>query len=770
MFDGFVNPGLAIGATLAAVPLLIHLLNRQRHKPMPWAAMQFVLAAYRKTRRRARMENLILLLLRMAAVALLAFCVSRPFIGPRSPLAGLTESRRDLVLAIDGSASAGYRGEVSTVFERSIERAREVLLQLDGARGDRVRLVLAGAHPRLLSWRSPDEALSLLGTLSFPTDEPLDLVALVSEIAGYAEEDAAGTGESALEVRLLTDLQRRSFNPGWDEGVVAGSDPTHTPLLSEQLDRVSELGVRILVEDLGPLESTPANLAVAAVEPLGTVLGPGTPTDVRVTVRNFGPNVRSGVRVVLEVDGERRPNRLLEIPARGEASAVFPVVFRSGGAHVLTAHVEADRLPIDDERSEVVLVPPPARVLLVNGEPKMELEDDEVGYLHAVLEPPLGDDPGTSGWTSPFEPRMIERHELRSGAVDLADYDVIVIANVSSLAAETVERLEQRVAAGASLLVTVGEEVDIGSWNQRLFRADGSGLLPAELGGKVAIADRRTRHYRVNTFDEDHPALAFFADERWRPLLTEVPVYEFLTARPLATQDPVAEDETEAEDPDDEPRPRGIARVLARLDDGEQSPLLIERDYDRGKVFLWLTTIDRAWTRLPESPRTLVPLVHELVRYAASPDQPARNTPIGGQLVAEVTNFPKSVSVVRPDGTRRSLDGDPEAVGPLAWRLPVVADTERAGLYRIEIEGAGTIPFAVRIEPGEGDLDSLSHGELDTLHPALISVDAGGDVLEGDDDASRKGELWRLLAALVLAALVAETLWAAWLGWKRRIP
>ena len=43
--------------------------------------------------------------------------------------------------------------------------------------GDRVRLVLAGAHPRLLSWRSPEDALSLLGTLAFPTDEPLDAVA-----------------------------------------------------------------------------------------------------------------------------------------------------------------------------------------------------------------------------------------------------------------------------------------------------------------------------------------------------------------------------------------------------------------------------------------------------------------------------------------------------------------------------------------------------------------------------------------------------------------
>ncbi|MEC8493703.1 MAG: BatA domain-containing protein, partial [Planctomycetota bacterium] len=89
MIEGFQNPGLAIGAALCAVPLIIHLLNRQRHRPQEWAAMRFVLAAYRKTRRRVQLENLLLLLARMLAVAALAFAVARPFASGDSPLAGL---------------------------------------------------------------------------------------------------------------------------------------------------------------------------------------------------------------------------------------------------------------------------------------------------------------------------------------------------------------------------------------------------------------------------------------------------------------------------------------------------------------------------------------------------------------------------------------------------------------------------------------------------------------------------------------------------------
>ena len=107
MIEGFLHPALAAGAALAAVPLVIHLLNRQRYRPTPWAAMRFVLAAHRRTRRRVQLENLLLLFLRMGAVALLALAVARPFTSAGGALGVLTEQRRDVVVLLDGSASTG---------------------------------------------------------------------------------------------------------------------------------------------------------------------------------------------------------------------------------------------------------------------------------------------------------------------------------------------------------------------------------------------------------------------------------------------------------------------------------------------------------------------------------------------------------------------------------------------------------------------------------------------------------------------------------------
>src|SRR5881398_3440913 len=66
----FVHQFLTWGFLLALVPLLIHLINMMRHRRVRWAAMEFLLASYKKHRKWIWLKQLLLLLARMAAVAL----------------------------------------------------------------------------------------------------------------------------------------------------------------------------------------------------------------------------------------------------------------------------------------------------------------------------------------------------------------------------------------------------------------------------------------------------------------------------------------------------------------------------------------------------------------------------------------------------------------------------------------------------------------------------------------------------------------------------
>jgi hypothetical protein len=732
MIGGWIHPWLALGALAAVVPLLIHLLNRQRHRPVQWGAMRFVLAAYERTRRRTRFENLLLLLLRMAAVALLALTLARPFAGEQSPLAPLTESRRDLVLILDASASTGLRLDSGTVFDGIVARARDLVDDLDGGRGDQVRVVLADERPRLLSWRSPSEAAAVLATLGRPSDGAMDLAGALGVALASIEE--RGEEVVAPELRLLTDMQRGTFveADGSDRG------------LTEVLGKLAEVAQELVVEDLSGAGPAPGNVGVTEVRPLGEVLGPGLPVDVAVEVTNHGPEPVAGLRLSLSVDGERQPSRSIDVPAGGRTEQVFTLVLSERGDHLLEAAVEVDRLPFDDGRPHVLRVPGPIRVLMVNGAPDTRaIEADEVGLLAAALSPPDGGLQGSGDQFAPFLVEVVDPAALDDPAFELERNDVVVFANVESPTRAAVARLAEHVAGGAGLILTLGDRVSPALWNERLFSADGSGLLPAELLELVAVGSPRDGYFRVASFDVEHPALWFFADERWQPLLTEVPIHAFVAADPL---------------PD--------ARTLASLDSAE-SPLLVEREFGAGRVLLWTTSIDRAWSRIPESASTLIPLAHELVRHAGSGPPRPSNLALGAPLAAIVDGFPRGPVLLSPDGTRRSIEGEPLELGGGRWALPPFEDTHRAGVLTLELEGEAALRFVVEPVAAEGRLERITPGELEALHPALRparDTESGEAAVE----TAPRGELWRGLAALCLALLIAESAWGAWVGRRRR--
>ncbi|HUR27322.1 MAG TPA: hypothetical protein VM509_03995, partial [Planctomycetota bacterium] len=578
-------------------------------------------------------------------------------------------------------------------------------------------------------------------------DEPLDLGQALGEIRQHAEELAHGEGVESLEIHLLTDLQRSTFVPDvrGGEKPADGPAPAPTARLFEELDRLKTLGLFVWVEDLGAPEDFPANLAVTALGPETRVLGPNQPVDIGVRVDNFGQKTQSGVRVVLEIDGERRPQRTLDVPGRGFAQLVQSETFRERGPHRVRALLEADALPVDDTRAAIVVVPPTIRVLLVNGAPSLDLQRDEVGYLDAVLQPARGDDSGLIA-SDPFEVRTVDPARLADADLDLAACDVIWLANVENLLPNAAQRLEARVAAGGAVIFSLGDRADPLTYASRLYKTDGTALLPAELVTRTLVP-REERYWRIQEFDAQHPALAFFADERWKPLLTEVPFYGFLETRPL---------------PD--------ARVLARFDDPARSPALVERAFDRGRVFLWTSSIDADWTRMPESPRTLVPFVHELVRYAGTTPDRDPNLEVGAAYAARVESFPRNLTLLSPDGARRPIAGEAQSIGPGMWMLPPVTDLERAGLYLIELEGRANLPFAVALDTRESDLARISATELTALHPSLRVAGAANGPRRDDDALNeQKGELWRVIAAATLACIVLETLWAAWIGRTRSV-
>src|SRR5579885_3642965 len=77
----FLQPIVLWGLPLVLLPVLIHLLNRMRHRPQQWAAMRFLVSATRSSINNARLRQWLILLCRVVAVLMLLLFVARPLAG-----------------------------------------------------------------------------------------------------------------------------------------------------------------------------------------------------------------------------------------------------------------------------------------------------------------------------------------------------------------------------------------------------------------------------------------------------------------------------------------------------------------------------------------------------------------------------------------------------------------------------------------------------------------------------------------------------------------
>ena len=68
----FLLPALAwFGLAAAAIPIIIHLLNRRRFTRVDWAPMKYLKLTIQSNKRRLQIEQLILLAMRVLAMLLL---------------------------------------------------------------------------------------------------------------------------------------------------------------------------------------------------------------------------------------------------------------------------------------------------------------------------------------------------------------------------------------------------------------------------------------------------------------------------------------------------------------------------------------------------------------------------------------------------------------------------------------------------------------------------------------------------------------------------
>ncbi len=323
----FIHPLALLGLAAAAIPALLHLLQRRVPPELDFPAVRYLSAAERESARRLKLRHLLLLILRTALIIVIVLAAARPLMRVRG--AGAHEPTA-LVAILDNSPSSGAVVNGRLVLDRLRVVAHSSISRTTSA--DRVWLMLADG---VLRGGTREALLASLDSVK-PAWQRLDVVQAVERAARLVNAQPS----RGREVHVLSDLQRTAVTPG-----------------RADVPR----GVRVLA--LEPGRAVP-NRGVAAVhvtegaaviELAGSTAGGVTTEPVPVTIRIGGER---GERDRGEIAG-----RGLATPREGSVVTVsLPAQSLAPGWWVGEAALEPDELRADDRRPFAWRVAPPARV------------------------------------------------------------------------------------------------------------------------------------------------------------------------------------------------------------------------------------------------------------------------------------------------------------------------------------------------------------------------------------------------------------------------
>ncbi|HEY3392292.1 MAG TPA: BatA domain-containing protein [Lacipirellulaceae bacterium] len=199
----FLQPWMLIALPIAALPVIIHLINQRRFQSINWAAMRFLLEANRMSRGYARIRQWLILLFRVLAIAALVFMISRPLATGWLGLAGGGRPDTTLVL-IDRSASMTQHGvgSAQSKLENGVALVAQTLATLGSSRW--VVIDSVSHEPREL--QSPAELIESPGAQ--PSSAAADLSTLLQAAHDYIKNNRTGQ----TEVWICSDLRANDWN------------------------------------------------------------------------------------------------------------------------------------------------------------------------------------------------------------------------------------------------------------------------------------------------------------------------------------------------------------------------------------------------------------------------------------------------------------------------------------------------------------------------------------------------------------------------------
>ena len=469
---GILAPLFAVaGIVGASIPLILHLLNRERARRLVFGTIRFIQMSHQTNVRRHKLKRLLLLLMRILILALLGFAFARPFFAEAPIIAQKTGGKRNAIVILDISYSMQYE----QVFENAKREGIAILDGLDAT--DAAGLILSSDRARVIAPLGSEfshirTALNKAEATYKPTDY-LDALQTADEILA-----SIPIGEK--QIYVIADMQKR----GWENFI--------------ETDKLNP-DVQIQFIDVHPEQ--PQNFAITALNVPPVILKEQQASYLVARVRNFSDAAVENLPIRLFVDGNMIHTVQLDLEPDDLADAVFRIDFRDEATHTGWVELPEDALQVDNKRYFTLQSLRSIRVHAVRDKPRTQSPHQTMGTFFMKMAFTAGRDAVPIDFT--------ESSSVPSTAT-LDRTDVLVLANVAQISSDEAGRVATYVAAGGGLIVTVGNNIDAAVYEQR-FGGE-IGLMPCNFVRPVGDALDRQQFRVLATVKYEHPIFAPFKE------------------------------------------------------------------------------------------------------------------------------------------------------------------------------------------------------------------------------------------------------------------
>jgi hypothetical protein len=564
----FLQIGFLGALAALAIPVIIHLVFRQRSRRVDLGTLRFLRVVLQQNARRRRVMRWLLLSLRLACVALLAVLFARPYWLAFRP-AG---EKQTVAILLDRSATMDLTLDGQRLVEKAVASARNLV----STAGNNTRFEIAffDHAVRPLAQSGPLAPRVDGAARSGPPPQSRDLSK--SELLTKLQAPAVCAGGTDYGAALDWARDVLAKSPAGPRQLHIFTDLQQSGLAWSEVDTLPDDVVTHL-HDLG--RAAVNNIAVTEARPERTWLRPQEQTAIHVTVHNGGPFTVEDLPVVLKLASGGRKLELREqvkLEPGSAESLRFDLTPLAEGTWQGTVSIETeDDLPLDNQRHVALLASPPYQVLLVDGRSAASPVLAATYFLETSLR--LAP-PGELDAASLFQPHTVAVEE---GLPPLDKFQVVVLADVGELDRPDAARLARFVEAGGGLLVFGGENVT----GPRTAALAAAGLTAGNVGLVVHATDLPLR---LGTWDSRHPIFAAFND----PQLGDLARLSFSACTQIT--------------------PASDAQVLAKFRDGK--PAALERRRGQGSIVWFASSCDQQWSDWTRS-RLYLPLVYQLLGH-----------------------------------------------------------------------------------------------------------------------------------------------------------